>query len=234
MRALTTLLAVGLMTAAETAAAQTLATGCFTCPAMPCIAGDVYHASTAAESFLRGQAAVIQAGAVWNLLSSQAVINMEIARQQELDNHLKKIQTYYDGREESRRRQAAEEIGKRHSAEDYARYAKQANPRPLCPHELDPRSGVICWPNALRSDQFTPQREILAEVFARRALNGRFDSPDLQEVRQTTTVMLSQLQGQVRTLPAAEYMAGKRFLESVAFQASQPDPLAAAPALAAR
>ena len=67
------------------------------------------HASTAAEGYANGMAAMVQSAGSYNLNTSQAAMNLESARSQALDNDLKGTQTYFEMRNINTTQRKAEE-----------------------------------------------------------------------------------------------------------------------------
>ena len=68
-------------------------------PAPPIHVASPHHASTVAESYARGHADVVRARAQYNLLSSQAMLNLAEARRREVENRLMRTEAYFQMRE---------------------------------------------------------------------------------------------------------------------------------------
>jgi hypothetical protein len=180
-----------------------------------------YHSSTAAEGQLRGMGDVIRSQGQANLNNSAAAINYSVARSSEIDNANKWTSTYFNMRETNRRAREAERRP-RASMEDLVRYAQAGKPQSLSPSELDPVSGKISWPAFLATDHYASHRGALESVFARRATTGAIDAAEYMEVRKTTDAMMDELKSQIREIPPAQYTFAKRFIQSLAYEASQP------------
>lgn len=73
----------------------------------PC-AGGVHHAATAAEAQRRGMAAVIQAQAEYNLLTSLAALNAAEAKRMQMENRQQRLESYYAARQINRELRAAD------------------------------------------------------------------------------------------------------------------------------
>jgi hypothetical protein len=194
-----------------------------------------YQSSTAAEGFYRGLAEMARATGENNFYSSMALLNAADARRREIDNQQKWLESYFALRRMNAERRAAER-GPRGTMEDWIRYAQTGKPRRLSPSELDVFTGQLAWPILLRSNNSARDREELEKVFADRAAWGTISAEQLVQVTKTTDAMLAGLKQRVRDVPAGPYLAARRFLESVAYEAAQPTAQvaarAAAPALA--
>jgi hypothetical protein len=177
-----------------------------------------YHGSTAAESYLRGVAAVTRARGEYNLMTSQASIYNEEARRLSLENHTRTVQTYYDGRKMNREARAAER-GPRATQEDLTRLAKTAAPSRLNDTQFNPATGRIAWPAALRGDEYAAHRAEIEALFVQRASSGSIGPQQRDHVGQATGTMLVLLKGQIRELSPMEYSTARRFLESLTYEA---------------
>ena len=102
MKTLSLVIAGLTMLVAETATAQALYSpnaGYRCYPAPPIYVASPRHASTVAESYARGHADMVRAHAQYNLLSSQAMLNLAEARRREVENHLTRIEARFKARE---------------------------------------------------------------------------------------------------------------------------------------
>jgi hypothetical protein len=175
------------------------------------------RATTPRQGWAYGIGDIIRAKATFNLLSSQALINMTDVVRNDIQNQQLWANTYFEMRR-GQRAAIAEERGPIPSAEDLTRYAAMGRPRPLGGNQLDVGSGKIFWPRSLRTDQFTGSREILEEIFAKRARYGDISMDDLLKVRDETNRMIGLLNDQIHDIPPMEYVAAKQFLSSLAYQ----------------
>ncbi len=183
--------------------------------------GGGYHSSTAAEGSMRGMGSLVRSQGQANLDNSAAAINYSVARSQELDNHKQYTDTYFQMRQMNREAREAER-GPRPSMEDLVRYAQIGKPQPLSPSQFDTVSGQISWPAVLQAEQFADGRQALEAAFNRQSASGVMAFQDTMTVRQTTDAMLAQLKESVRELPPDEYLASRKFLESLAYTAGRP------------
>jgi hypothetical protein len=179
-----------------------------------------HHASTAAESYARGLAAVTYARGQYNLLNAQARLVHADAYGQEIANHELAAQTYFAMRQTNREARAAER-GPRATQVDLVRFAAQAKPDRLSPSELT-NTGKISWPMLLQADEFTAFRAELERAFARRAANGNIGLEDHVRVSETAKVMLEVLKAYAGGVDPMDYVAARRFIESLTYEARQP------------
>jgi hypothetical protein len=165
-------------------------------------------------SYANGMANLIRA-------QSQAAVNYEVARSKYIDNKQKWTQNYYKMREERQAILARQHEAEKHSPESLASAAKDAVPPTLGADALDPVSGRITWPDVLKGPEFTAPRTRLDELFELRATTsvgvGNYD-----QIRVATSEMTAKLRDRMETLPAKQYIAGRKFLDSLVQSAQTP------------
>jgi len=176
---------------------------------------------TAAGNALQGMASVVNARGNYNLSTSAAAINMTQAQKQEIQNWSSFTNTYFDLRATNRRART-EERGKPLTEEQLNRIAQAGAPKPLAAQQLDAVSGKIAWPSVLQDDKFQEQRDALEAAFAARANYGTMPWQEQQNVQSATNAMLDELSGMISDLPPMDYMAAKRFIQSLAYAARKP------------
>jgi hypothetical protein len=181
----------------------------------------VHHAATAAESFARGQAAVIRAQGQYNLLTAEARVVHSEAQQREIENREQWINSYFATRETNRQERATER-GPRATVDQLRRMAASGKPAALSPSELDAATGEISWPALLQSVEYSGFRAELDKVFAERAATGLVGADALVKARQATDRMLEELKTHVREVPSQAYIAARRFIESLAYEVDRP------------
>jgi hypothetical protein len=180
-----------------------------------------YHASTAGESYARGFADVVRSQGQANLANSAAAINLTEAQRRNIDNREKWTNAYFEMRKSNKEYRDAER-GSRPTMEQAVRWAQAGKPKRLSPGELDVVTGKINWPVLLTADRYGPYREPLEALFAERASAGALPWEALQKLDETADQMLADLKGQVREVPQMDYLAAKKFIQSLAYEAKQP------------
>jgi hypothetical protein len=179
--------------------------------------GGGYHASTAAEGFQRGMADVIRSTGAANMMNSEAMINVESARQQYISNRLYGTQTYFEMRRINKEARAAE-AGPRPTQQDVIRYAQERAPNRLSTSEVDPLTGGIAWPSLLQEDVFKPERDELEELYSSRATRGSLTASEVMKANEAMERMDTTLQANVGKVSSLLYSPAKSFLKSLSYE----------------
>ena len=179
-----------------------------------------YAASTPASAYARGVAAMTRAAGEYNLLSSQARIARAEARRYELENQLQATDTYFKMRLLNRQYRALLR-GPRPTLDDLKRYAAAGRPERLSPSELDSVTGEISWPILLRDDRYADYRARLETLFVERAASAQISTSAYLNIHRTTRALLKELEKRVARVPQMDYIAAKRFIQSLAYEARQ-------------
>lgn len=176
--------------------------------------------STVAGSAMTGMANAISAKGSYNLSTSAAAVNMTQAQSQEIKNHQQYTDTYFDMRATNKAARAAEE-GPRVTAEQVARMAHEAAPKPLSPGEMNDVTGKLNWPEALQVDTFATDRKKLEELFVSSSQIGSMNYADQSKARVIINDMNKLLKAQVKSIPGPVYVTCKKFLEGLMFTAAK-------------
>jgi hypothetical protein len=176
--------------------------------------------STVAGSAMTGMANAISAKGSYNLSTSAAAVNMTQAQSQEIKNHQQYTDTYFDMRATNKAARAAEE-GPRVTAEQVARMAHEAAPKPLSPGEMNDVTGKLNWPAALQMDTFATDRKKLEELFVSSSQIGSMNYTDQSKARVIINDMNKLLKAQVKSIPGPVYVTCKKFLEGLMFTAAK-------------
>jgi hypothetical protein len=175
------------------------------------------YSSTPAEGMGRGVAAVIYAGGEAARNVSLAAINYEQARSQYLDNVAKATQIRWE-RKRLAESERAKDRAQALAARDRYLAAKKSGALPrLEPDQLDPNSGELFWPEALLDDEYFRCRQKLEKLFLLRthASKPRHVS---REIAAASQEMKSLLKTNIRELSPNEYIAARKFLDSLAYE----------------
>jgi hypothetical protein len=181
-----------------------------------------YHSSTAGEGYARGLGELFRSGGVYNLYSSAAAINLAEARRREIENDKAWVQAYFELRDYNTQKRDAQLKRDRGNPDDWTRLARAVAPKPLDSHDLEIVTGKLHWPILLTAREFAPQRATLEKLFADRAYRGILEAEDFVAAVHVTDDMLASLKGQINDVPSKQYLAARRFLESLAYEAGQP------------
>jgi hypothetical protein len=110
------------------------------------------------------------------------------------------------------------------SPEQLARIAQRRAPQRLSHYDVDPVSGQIAWPTVLGLDAYADFTAELDKLFAQRAeQNGQFTSDQFLQVQQVAGELIAVLNKNIGDYPPMDFMAARRFDESLAFEARQVD-----------
>jgi hypothetical protein len=164
---------------------------------------------------------LVRSRGLFNLQTSEAAIKATEARRSQIENRSTAIQSYFDDRQRSRELRSAER-GPRPTVSDFARYARAGRPQRPSPGELDTFSGRLFWPIVLQGEAFVQPRSALEELFKLRALNRRMELSEYLQARQAVEAMAATLRDQIRQVPPDDYVAARRFLTSLAYEAQSP------------
>jgi len=172
------------------------------------------YSSTLEEGIQHGYADVVRSYGMANLLNSQAVGQIEQARKQYIQNQIAATQGYFELRRYNTEARRAER-GTPLSTEQYVRLAREQAPEGLTATQLDPLTGSINWPAPLRTPAFEPFRRRIERLFQDRA-TGYVVYGEIQAAIQE---LQAQLKANADKFPANDFVAAKKFLDSLAWAA---------------
>jgi hypothetical protein len=171
---------------------------------------------------LSAKAAWITAVATANSTDAKTLQTLQQVRSLALDNNLKVANTFYEKRKLHEAYQGLN-THKRPTREDVIRYSKVSAPQRPANFQLDPVRGKIQWPGVLLSEEFSDGRIRLDCLFAQRKAAASMAGNNVSHQMQTVAAqMREQLQSKVRRMTPAEYLAARRFLERLAYEARFP------------
>jgi hypothetical protein len=181
-----------------------------------------YHSSTEAEGALRGLADFTRSIGEADYTSSLAGINRQESLSRAIDNRKKAVETYFEVKQIN---QAAREASRPQplTLTQYAKLAKQQAPERLGEVDYNRVVGRLNWPAVLTADDFAAERAALNQAFVgRTAQDVGVSTMFNREVRELTAAMQAKLRDRLETMSPQEYIAAKKFLTSVAYEAQQP------------
>jgi hypothetical protein len=165
-------------------------------------------------SYANSMANVIRAQA-------QASLTYEQARSKYIENKQKWTENYYKMREERHAALARQQEQNKHSPESLTAAAKSDVPATLGADVLDPVTGRITWPDILKGAEFATQRSTLDEMFELRAKTSN-GSSNVYQIHLTTLEMTTKLRNRIDEIPAKQYIAARKFLDSLDYTAQVP------------
>lgn len=170
-----------------------------------------------------GIADMVRSEGLYNVLTSEAMINYEDARGKYIDNGRKWTELYMM-RKRIRESEKAKEAEERHAS--ISRYLDFRAENPDTPprlnnKEFDSTTGEIKWPLALKRDCFAIQRKEMEELFASKARLGS-TSEISQAVFKKTREIQAELRKYIRDIVTEEYVQARKFLRSLEFEGKIP------------
>lgn len=178
-----------------------------------------YHSSTYEEGVLRGSADLVRAEGDYNYQTSRAAINYQEALSRAYDNKYKRAETYFRLKELNQE-YVAKTSRPRATQQELAEFAKAAAPDRLNPYQYEPAFGKVFWPTLLEGPQFAEQRAAIESLMASRdPVNSGLGSENHRDVRMLTLQMQETLKGEIHTASPSEYVAAKKFLTSLEYEA---------------
>jgi hypothetical protein len=185
-----------------------------------------YHASTAAEGYLRGRAAVIDAVGNFKVNAAQAAILREHGRALDRENNLKQTEALHfqkkmweDARIQARRDREARSLeGKQLLAERRATVYREAYQ--LSADELNIQTGEISWPAALADGRFEVSRARVEELFRQHVGYGLPRANVAQEIARSVDQWSGVLRREVNSMSREDYLAAQKFLLGLKYGAA--------------
>lgn len=182
--------------------------------------GSSNTALTAGESILKGQAEFIRSVGQGRLDSSEALINVEVARKKAIQNRRLASEVHNDVIRQSieRNRLRREFYASRY--EQTARTVSLSSPAPgsstvparLASHQIYGDEHGIAWPNVLRDARFAAERSELEKLFDMKLMGKMVD----HRIRLQSKQFLARFQRSgLGSLSPHEYLAGKKFINGL-------------------
>ena len=174
-------------------------------------------ASTPAQGYLQGMSSLVRAEGQAEEMRSAAAINYQQAQGAYIDNQQKWVAAYQQARKESRERLEEEAQRDNEKREKYLANRQSGYPPRLTPSQLDPATGHIAWPTVLKAPRFAEGRRKIEELILLRTFTST--SEDLYaQLHAAARDMQADLKSIIRDVPASEYLDGRKFLDSMAYE----------------
>jgi hypothetical protein len=172
-------------------------------------------------AIVAAQASVIANAAATNAAAAKAVDDLERIRTMALDNDLKAVKSYSD-RRKMHADFRAQHVAQRADKDDLQRRARSTTDRATA-YQVDPLRGRIFWPAVLKREEFAGARAQIDELFAQRGSRAAgLGSNFCRQTKSLTVVLRDQLREMVDSLPPSEYLAARKFLDTLALEAQMP------------
>lgn len=165
---------------------------------------------------LRGRGDLHRGLGEYNLYTSNAFINYEEARSRWMDNKLKYAMMYWERKRIAREHLAAEAAERIATRDRWLKNRVPDVPARLTSAQLNPYDGKITWPRELRGEEFAVWRQHLESLFSIPA-NER-DTLHQYEVKESVDAMKDILREEILAMPSNQYLATRKFLESLSWE----------------
>jgi hypothetical protein len=185
-----------------------------------------YHSSTAAEGYLRGRAAVIDALGNFAVLDSQAAILQQQARALDRENDLKQTEAlltqkkmWADARSQARKdRESRAAEGRKLLAERRATAYRDVYQLPA--DVLNLKTGEIRWPAVLQDVRFQANRDRLDELFRTHVGYGVPRANLATQISRSIDELARVLRSEAGSMSREEYVAAQKFLMGLKYGAA--------------
>ncbi|MHC4402862.1 MAG: hypothetical protein ACYTG0_24640 [Planctomycetota bacterium] len=182
--------------------------------------------ANAGAKLQNAQAGVINACAGWiqaisnvRKIQAETLKGLQELRSKRLDNELKTAQTFFTKRER-RDQYVSAHPRVRPNLETYVKVCNAAKPARLCTYQYDPDRGVIHWPELLQGLEFEDERAELDALFALNTTKGLDSGPQFRhQIDRLSRKMRETLKGKVHDVSQMQYIASKKFLTGLAYEA---------------
>jgi hypothetical protein len=181
----------------------------------------LHYSSTAGEGWLRGEADWMRGFGDSARSQGEAAYFNELAVEKHLQNRQQRAEQYWNLRSLN---QASRQAQTSKSQSAPIGMPRKATPRPQrCTTEQLALTGKISWPCALQCETCCDARERLEAIFARRAAGEctSVGTPEYRVARAAIAEILVDLRARVREVPTGEYIAAKKLLTSLEYEAGQ-------------
>jgi hypothetical protein len=178
-----------------------------------------YGGGTVEGSVLRGAADLVRAEGDNAYMNSLANINNQIAIKKNIENRDQWVETYFHMRRTNDAYRASQRLAPS-SLDKSQQMARMMTPQRLNSYQLDPATGKIHWPAAFQGTEFTFARQQLEKMFtARSAQNAGVGGTLDSSVNAITGQMREALKSQINNMPTSEYLAAKKFIDGLGYEA---------------
>lgn len=184
------------------------------------------HASTVAEGWLRGMAAMIHARGNFWLSHAQATVMLEQAKWLKMANEVEKVRSFGIKQELLRQHKIAKRRAREvRSAEGAKKLAERRQELyrevyQLSPNQLGRTTGVITWPEVLREEKFCQYRTQLERLFehlvSEESSQNRGRRP---AINSCVEHLRRELRREHREVEKEDYLAAQKFLISLNYEA---------------
>jgi hypothetical protein len=186
--------------------------------------GSVYGedpATTPIQGWAYGYARLIDSSGKGLVNAADAAVQLSEARRREMENWKQSIEISLEVQKIVSDARAAAR-GRPLTPAEYVRLSQMGRPRRLTPSQLNLLTGELAWPIVLDDSPFASYRQVLDQIFVQRTEHGRLGYAEYSKGEQTAQAMIEMLRARIHDFTPGDYMAARRFLESVAYELRLP------------
>jgi hypothetical protein len=164
---------------------------------------------------LHGKANVMRAQGDRAKKLAEARMTHEHADRVEMENKVIRVQKYLEKKANGQQSRDAYHARKRAARDRYLALKREKQQAAAIPERFrNPMTGEIEWPETLQGSEFSKLRQELEQLFEQRAKTGQTAALKNQ-IKYTTENLTERLQGNIRELTANDYMAARRFVNTL-------------------
>ena len=186
------------------------------------------YATTPGEGYAMGMSSMVRAAGMASLTTSMAASNLQDAQSKYIDNQLKATKSYVERKrivEAERELMKSQREAKRKpppNSEQLYRMAQMGAPKSLSASQLDPVTGAIAWPVALRDDPFKPYRASTEKFFHTAVAKPEsFSYDSYHDLQEASSDCLAELKSRIKDYRPDDYIQAKKFVEGLTYAAQQ-------------
>jgi hypothetical protein len=171
-------------------------------------------------SFAQGMGEFAHGIGSYNLNTAQAAVIAEEARSAYYDNRLRHVSTRYEMRKINDAYRRSQRPGPA-TKEEMVRFAAMNDPKPLTAEHVNPATGELIWPRALKGAEFADERAAMEALWTKKDYVP-FASRDAFEAKAETLGkdLTADLRARVRKADPADWIEAKNFVASVVHEIS--------------
>ncbi|HZN34796.1 MAG TPA: hypothetical protein VFB80_13300 [Pirellulaceae bacterium] len=170
----------------------------------------------------QANAAIITAAATFTRAQAESAKMGQETREKKLQNDLLGAKVFYDKRALYHTYKDTHQTP-RSTADQYTERARSAAPERLSSYQLWIKPGYVRWPSLLLAIDYSEPRSQIDYLLVRRTpADSGAGSQNCVDLQQQIDTLRLALQGRMRTYKPADYLAARKFLDSLAYEVQFP------------
>lgn len=180
-----------------------------------------YRRTNPVAARMHGMAHIIRNQGRATRAYSDAMVNSQEAQSKYLDNQKKFTATYFAKKEMHSNYTAQKQSKARAEVQSHLTNNTSSAPPKLNLSEFDPSTGKITWPDGLDSKDFATSRAKLESLFELRSQSVK-TTAIAADIRKAVDDMKGELKTKIEKMTSQDYVACRKFLDSLAYTGTQP------------